>query len=121
MNPAPGISAGSIALALLTVLLNSGAQLCLRGAALRGATPADPASLLRSPLFFGALAAYGLSVLTWLAVLKKLPLPVAMPFIALTYVAVPLAARWFFDDSLSWRMAAGAALIVAGVLVVAVK
>lgn len=121
MIPDASIPLGSIALALLTVALNSTAQLCLRGAALRGATPTEPLSLVGSPLFLAALVAYGLSVLTWLAVLKKLPLPVALPFVSLMYVAVPIAARLLFGDALSWRMAGGAMLIVAGVLVVAVK
>jgi drug/metabolite transporter (DMT)-like permease len=116
-----GLSAASVALAVLTVALNSAAQLLLRGAALGGATPADPASLLRSRLFVAALAAYALSVLTWLSVLRKVPLGVAMPFVALSYVAVPVAARFAFGDPLTWRTGAGAALIIGGVLVVAVR
>jgi drug/metabolite transporter (DMT)-like permease len=116
-----GLSAASAALALLTVALNSAAQLLLRGAALRGATPGDPRSLLTSRLFITALAAYGLSVLTWLSVLRKVPLGVAMPFVALSYVAVPVAAKFVFDDPFSWRTAVGAGLIIAGILVVAVR
>jgi drug/metabolite transporter (DMT)-like permease len=108
----------SIVLALLTVVLNSAAQLMLRAAALRGATPTNPLSLVKSPLFMGALVAYAMSVLTWLAVLKKMPLPVAMPFIALVYVVVPVAAKLVFGDALTWRMIAGMALVVAGVAVV---
>jgi undecaprenyl phosphate-alpha-L-ara4N flippase subunit ArnE len=116
-----GLSTVSAALALLTVALNSAAQLLLRGAALRGAVPTDPLSLLKSRLFILALAAYALSVLTWLSVLRKVPLGVAMPFVALSYVAVPLAAKVVFDDPLSWRTGVGAALVIAGILVVAVR
>jgi drug/metabolite transporter (DMT)-like permease len=112
------LSPASIALALATVALNSAAQLMLRGAALRGATPAVPRTLVESPLFLGALVAYGLSVLTWLAVLKKVPLPSAIPFVALMYVLVPLSARLLFGDAFTWRMAGGSALVIAGVLVV---
>lgn len=119
MSPGSPISPQSIALALLTVALNSSAQLMLRGAALRGANPSVPLTLLRSPLFLGALVVYGLSVLTWLSVLKRVPLPVAMPFVSLMYIAVPVGAKLVFDDALTWRMAGGTALIVAGVLVVA--
>jgi undecaprenyl phosphate-alpha-L-ara4N flippase subunit ArnE len=64
---------------------------------------------------------YGLSVLTWLSVLKRVPLPVAMPFVALMYIAVPIGAKLVFGDPLTWRMAMGTALVVAGVLVVASK
>lgn len=116
-----GLSAASIALALTTVLLNSGAQLLLRGAALRGASPSEPLTLIKSPMFFAALCAYGLSVLTWLAVLKRVPLGAALPFVALMYVAVPIAARFIFGDPLSWRMAGGAVLVVCGVVLVATR
>jgi undecaprenyl phosphate-alpha-L-ara4N flippase subunit ArnE len=115
------LSAASVGLALGTVALNSGAQLLLRGAALRGATPTEPLTLLKSPLFIIALAAYGLSVLTWLSVLRKVPLGVAMPFVALTYVVVPIAAWITFGDPISLRTVGGTALIIAGVLVVAVR
>jgi drug/metabolite transporter (DMT)-like permease len=121
VNAVRGISVESLALAFSTVALNSAAQLMLRGAALRGATPAAPATLLRSPLFVGALFVYALSVLTWLAVLKKLPLPVAMPFVSLMYIAVPIGARIVFGDELTPRMALGSALVVAGVIVVAAR
>jgi drug/metabolite transporter (DMT)-like permease len=121
VSPAANLSAASVGLALGTVALNSGAQLLLRGAALRGATPAEPLTLLRSPLFMVALAAYGLSVLTWLAVLRKVPLGVAMPFMALAYVAVPIAAWAVFGDPISWRTVGGTALVIAGVLLVALR
>lgn len=121
MTSSGPISTESVVLALLTVALNSAAQLMLRGAALRGAAVSAPLTLIKSPLFLAALAVYGLSVLTWLSVLKRVPLPVAMPFIALMYVAVPISAKLVFDDPLTWRMAAGSALIVMGVLVVATK
>jgi drug/metabolite transporter (DMT)-like permease len=112
------VSTSSILLAVLTAVLNSGAQLLLRGAALAGARPEAPLTLLRSPLFFGALACYGGSVLTWLAVLKKVPLPTAMPFVALAYVVAPLGGRLAFGDPVGLRAGFGMLLVVAGVLVV---
>jgi drug/metabolite transporter (DMT)-like permease len=113
------VSLKTILLALVTVALNSLAQLLLRGAALRGATATDPLSLAKSPLFLIALVAYAASVLTWLSVLKAVPLPVAMPFLALVYVAVPLAARVLFRDALSWQSVVGMALVASGIVVVA--
>jgi drug/metabolite transporter (DMT)-like permease len=109
----------TIVFALATVTLNGASQLLLRGAALRGATPADPMSLVKSPLFLVALVSYAASVLTWLSVLKEVPLPLAMPFLALVYVAVPLAARLLFRDELSWQSLAGMALVASGVVVIA--
>ena len=109
----------SLVLTLLTLVLNGGAQLLLRGAALRGADPSRPATLLTSPMFLAGVAAYGISVLTWLAVLKRVPLTVATPFIALVYVLVPLVSKFAFGDVLSWRMLGGMAMVAAGVTIVA--
>jgi drug/metabolite transporter (DMT)-like permease len=109
----------SLLLTLLTLALNGAAQLLLRGAALRGADPARPATLLASPMFFAGVAAYAISVLTWLAVLKRVPLSVATPFIALAYLLVPVGAKICFGDVLTWRMAGGMAMVAAGVALVA--
>ena len=113
------MSPQALVLTLATVVLNGSAQLLLRGAALRGAVPTQPMTLLRSPLFMIGLVTYGISVLTWLAVLKRVPLTVATPFIALVYVLVPLVAKFAFGDELSWRMLGGMAMVAAGVTIVA--
>ena len=113
------MSSTSVLLALVTVALNSAAQLLLRTAALRGANVTSPLSLAGSPHFLVALTAYAASVLSWLTVLKRTPLPIAMPFMALTYVAVPLGARALFGDPLQLRAVLGMGLVIAGVLLVA--
>ena len=58
---------------------------------------ADALSLVRNGWFMVGLGAYAISVLTWLFVLKRVPLTIAAPFVALVYVLVPLASRVFFD------------------------
>ena len=113
------MSPSSILFALVTVVLNGGAQLLLRKAALGGAAPSNPLSLLRSGWFVAGIGAYGLSVLTWLVVLRKVPLSIAAPFVALVYVLVPLASRAVFDDVLTARMWLGMTLVVVGVSLVA--
>ena len=105
--------------ALVTVLLNGGAQLLLRKAALTGAVPTSPLSLFQNSYFLGGIAAYGVSVLTWLFVLKRVPLSVAAPFVALVYVAVPLASRVLCDDTIAPKMWLGMLFIVIGVTLVA--
>src|SRR5439155_23479458 len=103
----------------LTLVVNGAARLLLRGGALSGAAPSKPATLVTSPMFLVGVAAYGISVLTWLAVLKRVPLTVATPFVALVYVLVPIAAKFAFGDVLSWRMIGGMAMVLAGVTLVA--
>lgn len=104
--------------ALVTVLLNGSAQLLLRQAAMTGATPTSPATLLRSGWFMVGVAAYGVSVLTWLIVLRRVPLSIAAPFVALVYVLVPVASRVLFSDPISTKMWLGMLLVVLGVTLV---
>ena len=113
------MSGTALLFAIVTVLLNGSAQLLLRKAALSGAVPTSPASLVTNVHFLVGLAAYGVSVLTWLFVLKRVPLTVAAPFVALVYVLVPLASRSVFGDAIHTRMWLGMALVVAGVTLVA--
>ncbi len=90
----------------------------LRQAALSGAEPTRPLTLLASGWFLSGVGSYGVSVLTWLHVLRDTPLSIATPFIAIVYVAVPLVSRPLFGDVISLRMALGMFLVVAGVTLV---
>jgi undecaprenyl phosphate-alpha-L-ara4N flippase subunit ArnE len=105
--------------ALVTVVLNGGAQLLLRRAALTGAIPTVPLTLLKNPWFMAGLVAYAGSVLSWLLVLRRVPLTVAAPFVALVYVLVPLASRLFFDERITSKMVVGMLLVALGVTLVA--
>ena len=113
------MKADSLVFALITVFLNGSAQLLLRKAALTGAVPAMPMTLLRNAWFLVGLVAYAGSVLTWLRVLGDVPLSVAAPFVALVYVLVPLASRIVFDDSINAKMWMGMVLVALGVTLVA--
>ena len=113
------MSSSALLFALVTVVLNGSAQLLLRKAALTGAIPTAPLTLLRNPWFFGGLVAYAGSVLSWLIVLRKVPLSVAAPFVALVYVVVPLASRAVFDERITTRMWTGMLLVALGVTLVA--
>ena len=66
-----------------------------------------------------ALVVYGVATLLWVAILRTTPLSVAYPFAALGFVIVPIAARVMFSEPLDLRYAAGAALIVIGILLTA--
>ncbi|HVW24687.1 MAG TPA: EamA family transporter [Polyangiaceae bacterium] len=113
------MSSSALIFALVTVVLNGGAQLLLRKAALTGAVPSAPLSLLKNAFFMCGLVAYAASVLSWLLVLRKVPLSIAAPFIALVYVIVPLASRALFDDRITTRMWTGMVLVALGVTLVA--
>jgi drug/metabolite transporter (DMT)-like permease len=113
------VSSLAVLFAVITILLNGSAQLLLRKAALSGALPTSPASLATNVWFLVGIGAYGVSVLTWLYVLRRVPLTIAAPFVALVYVLVPVASRIVFGDPIHLRMWLGMVLVVAGATLVA--
>lgn len=105
---------------VLTPLLISAGQILFKLTSARtGAVDfAGLAALLVDPYLIAAFAIYGFGTIVWIYVLKSVPLTVAYPFMALTFCAVPLLAWWLLGEQLSLRYALGAALIIAGLLVV---
>lgn len=83
---------------------------------------AGPLRLISSLLnwqFIVALAFYGLSTVLWVILIKDLPLNRAYPFMALSFVLVPIASVWLFQEPLSVRYLLGSALLLGGLLVIA--
>lgn len=62
--------------------------------------------------------ATAIAALLWLFVIRKMELSVAQPTLAITFVAVPLAAAAFLGEPLPLPRIAGLVLIVAGVILV---
>jgi drug/metabolite transporter (DMT)-like permease len=75
--------------------------------------------VLSSPLVIGGLACYALGAVFWLTVLSRVPLSLAYPMLALTYVAIPLLAWLLLGESVSGLRWVGIGVICAGVLLVA--
>jgi undecaprenyl phosphate-alpha-L-ara4N flippase subunit ArnE len=73
--------------------------------------------LARLPSMWLALALYAVSTLLWVKILTTVPLSRAYPFVALAFILVPAAGYLFFDEPINGRLAAGTALIIAGVIV----
>lgn len=71
--------------------------------------------LLLNPWLIAALTVYALATGTWIALLTRVPLNLAYPFMALAFVIVPLMSAWLLGEPLHWRTLAGAALILGGV------
>lgn len=68
-----------------------------------------------------ALAIYGLATVFWVMLLQTAPLGRLYPYMALSFVLVALASRLLFHEMISTGHLAGLALIVAGLLVIAVS
>ena len=73
--------------------------------------------LARLPAMWLALALYAASTLLWVKILMTVPLSRAYPVVALAFVLVPAAGYLFFNEPVNGRLAAGTALIIAGVIV----
>lgn len=66
----------------------------------------------------GVLSAFGAGVLasvTYALALERMPLTVAYPVMALSFLFTPLLAVWLLGETLTWPQVAGFALIIAGV------
>lgn len=109
-----------IVLALLTAVSMAFGQLCFKLGAprWRGDTvPALITSFLSNPLLMGAIGLYAITILIWIYVLKSLPLSIAYPLTAISYVLVPLLSWLLLNEKLTINTLIGGALIVAGVLI----
>ena len=77
---------------------------------------------LKKPAFItllnNALVIYGSGTIVWVYVLKSVPLNYAYPFMALTFCLVPLFAWLFLGEAVTWQLAIGTALVLAGLAVI---
>jgi len=71
--------------------------------------------LIRSPAMWLALCFYGATVVTWIWVLRMIPLSVAYSAVALVFVIVPFAGVFLFNEPISIRFVFGSLLIGLGV------
>jgi small multidrug resistance pump len=65
---------------------------------------------------FGMLL-YGLAALLYMLALRRIPMSVAMPYTAVSYIAIALIGRFAFRETIGPFQIGGISLIVAGVCV----
>jgi multidrug transporter EmrE-like cation transporter len=75
--------------------------------------------IIGSPLVILGLFLYGLGALAWIAVLSRMDLSLAYPFLALNFVLVALVSRFFLGETIPSLRWAGIAVICVGILLVA--
>lgn len=66
-----------------------------------------------------SFALYGLATLLWIYILRSTPITKAYPYMALSFVIVPIGGVWLFSESIKPLYIAGIALIVAGIFLTA--
>ena len=85
-----------------------------------GSAAADFRAQLLDPRSVAGLAAYGLAALLYMLALRRLPMSVALPFTAVSYVAAALVGRWAFAEQLNTLQIAAIAIICIGTVTLAV-
>jgi drug/metabolite transporter (DMT)-like permease len=118
------MSAANLMLVLFSVTIAAVGQLMLRHG-MQGARLAvedGHGSLARnaltSPYVFGGLAVFGVSALSWLVALSRVPLSRAYPFNALGYVGILAASAIFLHEEVTPLRWFGAGLVIVGLLLV---
>lgn len=120
---------GAIGLALFCVCLTAAAQVLLKMGmssavmqqAMAQGLQAVILPALSSPLIWGGMFCFGASAGLWLLVLGKLEVSMAYPLVSLGVVLTTLAGIFILGESISVAKIVGVTLVVAGVLVLAVK
>ncbi|MGB9680910.1 MAG: EamA family transporter [Minisyncoccia bacterium] len=67
-------------------------------------------------LFLGYVCAI-LAALSWLYAIKSVPLNYALPFMALTYILVPLLSKMFLFENVPVNRWFGAVIIIIGIVI----
>ena len=112
----------SVLLLLAVALLSTSQVLQKIGAARRLAGRRSPwqwLAALFSPELLAAIACIAAGTALWLAVLYRMDVSRAFPFLSLTTVVVMAASRWYLREPVTLHRWAGVALIVVGIALVA--
>lgn len=110
------------ALLVMTSLLTSAGQLCQKQAAvIWGRTASRPERLQRvTGWLLLAAALLGAGMVSWLFVLRVLPVSQAYPMLSINFAVVALGARCLFGENASPRQWLGLAVIMLGVALLGV-
>lgn len=74
-------------------------------------------SFITNIYLMSAIVLYACTILVWIYVLKSLPLSVAYPLTALSYVVVPVICALFLNEKIDLYTMLGSLLIIAGVAI----
>lgn len=106
---------GVYGLLILCIVGIAAGQIMLKLAAQRAS--GDVVALFTSPVLLLAIGLYGLTFFGWAYALRYVDLARAYPFMALSFVIVPLASTRLLGEVVSTRYWIGVILIMSGILV----
>jgi small multidrug resistance pump len=97
------------------ILLGVVGQIALKSGAL--ASPTGAAQFI-NPLTIAGLAVYVVAALCYIVALKKIPVSVAFPSVAASYVVVAIIAHLLWNEPFGWPQIAGLLLIGGGIALI---
>lgn len=97
------------------ILLGIAGQLVLKAGAV--GAPSLMAQLLNPMTLFG-LVIYGFASIAYIAALNRIPVSIAFPSVAASYVVVAVLAHLLWSEPLGWPQLGGIALIGGGILLI---
>ena len=74
-------------------------------------------SFVTNPFLVIAVFLYAFTIIIWIYTLRILPLSIAYPITALSYVIVPIISYFFLQEKVTVYSILGSACIIAGVLI----
>ena len=74
--------------------------------------------ILFNPYVLLGFLMYGLSALLWLIALSKKELSYVYPFMALTFIIIPITSRLIFNEEIPFLRIIGTLIIVLGIMLV---
>lgn len=114
----------NIILILISVLLNCAAQLFIRKGMLQIGEVGAAAlvkvlvPMLLNAYLWSAMLCYAVSILLWMAVLSKVEVSFAYPFLSIGYVVAAVVGYYYFGESLSLIRIVGILVICIGVFLI---
>lgn len=103
---------------LVIILLLAAGQLLFKATAIQWSTERTLLSVKVLACLVPALAMYGLATISWIWILRRVSLQFAYPFMALTFVLVPIGSYVLFGERANIFYYVGVAIIICGVIVV---
>ena len=74
-------------------------------------------SFMTNPFLDIAVFLYAFTIIIWVYVLRVLPLSIAYPITALSYVIVPVLSYFFLHEKITFHTLLGSLLIIIGVII----
>ncbi len=111
------MTAVQISLALVCVVLIAIGQMLFKAIGLASVAQGGLIEPRAITLVIAAGTLYVVATVAWVWLLRSAPLSRAYPYMALSFVLVPLMSAFVYRESLSLQYAIGIALVVTGIVV----